>query len=229
LESFIEKMSLQVNGDARLALNILSVLGGFSPRELAELSEADVYKEIFSQLRQYDKNGNRHYDIISAFIKSIRGSHVDAALLWLAVMLDGGEDPEFIARRLMIIASEDIGLANNQALQVAANAHYVIKTIGMPEARITLGHAVIYLALSPKSNSAYLAIDKALSFVKENPTLSIPNHLSNTIGKDYRYPHDDPRSWVEQSYLAPECSSRFYQGKLEGMEPKLAEWINSRQ
>ena len=232
LETFVERISLQVNGDARLALNILNVLSGFRNDELQELSEQDVFKEIFSQLRQYDKGGNRHYDLISAFIKSMRGSNPDAALLWLAVMLDGGEDPEFIARRMLILASEDIGLANNQALQVATNAHYVVKTIGMPEARITLAHAVIYLSLSPKSNSSYLAINSAMNFVHGHPTIAIPPHLKGQpLGKNYRYPHDDQRAWVEQDYFALDLMPphKFFEAKNQGMEPKLTEWLHSRR
>ncbi|MDH4468144.1 MAG: replication-associated recombination protein A [Bacteriovoracaceae bacterium] len=236
LESFIAPIAKRVNGDARLALSILSNLSGFTIETLASSDSESILKEIFSLLRNYYKTGDRHYDIISAFIKSIRGSDPNAAILWLAIMLDGGEDPEFIARRLMILSSEDIGLANGQALQIAANAHYVVKTVGMPEARITLSHAVIYLSLSAKSNSAYLAINQAMSFVEKNSTISIPAHLSNQAwGSGYQYPHDDPRGWVEQNYFPPELLARpelrselnFYRPKLVGNEQRLNEWRSS--
>lgn len=218
LQMHVSEIAKFCDGDARKALNVLSLLSE-QPSEV--LHDESELKKLFQQQRAYDKNEARHYDVISAFIKSIRGSDPDAALLWLAVMLDGGEDPEFIARRLMILASEDVGLANSQALQVACNAHYVTKNIGMPEARITLAHAVTFMALSPKSNSAYLAIDEALAFVKENPTLQVPDHLSN-VGpgkKHYKYPHSFPGHWVAQIYRPPEASlMRFYRPGSLGSE-----------
>jgi putative ATPase len=211
------------DGDARKALNVLSLLA-LQPTEA--LNDPESLKRLFQQQRAYDKDQQRHYDVISAFIKSVRGSDPDAALLWLAVMLDGGEDPEFIARRLMILASEDIGLANSQGLQVACNAHYVTKNIGMPEARITLSHATVFLALSPKSNASYLAVDEALSFVRENPTLSVPGHLSN-VGpekKHYKYPHGFPGHWTPQVYRPPEASlMRFYRAGTLGSEGAMNE------
>ena len=175
-------------------------------------SEVELIEILNENSRQYDKSSNRHYDVISAFIKSIRGSDINAALLWLAIMLDGGEDIEFIARRLIIIASEDIGLANSNALQIATNAHYAIKNIGMPEARIILSHATISLAQSPKSNKAYLAIDKALDFVRNNPTLEVPDHLkSSGPGKrNYLYPHNYSDSKVKQNYFAKNVKKEFY-------------------
>lgn len=218
------------DGDARKALNVLSLLAE-QPAEVLQ-DEASL-KGLFQQQRAYDKNQQRHYDVISAFIKSVRGSDPDAALLWLAVMLDGGEDPEFIARRLMILASEDVGLANSQALQVACNAHYVTKNIGMPEARITLSHATVFLALSPKSNSTYLAMDEALAFVKENPTLQVPDYLSNAgpAKRHYKYPHAFPTHWVSQSYRPPEASlMTFYRaGKLGSESPMNEIWKKSCQ
>ena len=223
LAPFITELSQLSNGDARFALNQLSRLAAFNTEELADKEK--VLKELFEHARQYDRNANRHYDVISAFIKSIRGSDPQAALLWLAVMLDGGEDPEFIARRLMILASEDIGLANSQGLQVCSNAHYVVKHIGMPEARITLSHATVFLALSPKSNSVYTAIDEALSFVKENTTLEVPGHLCS-VGmekKNYKYPHSYPHNWVEQSYLPKNMNFRPYRPLNNGSEKALSE------
>ena len=225
LGEYCDDLAKLSNGDARFALNQLSRLVAFSKSELANKEE--VLKELFEHARQYDKNANRHYDVISAFIKSIRGSDPDAALLYLAIMLDGGEDPEFIARRLMILASEDIGLANSQGLQVTTNAHYVVKHIGMPEARITLSHATVFLALSPKSNSVYQAVDAALSFVKENPTLEVPGHLSNVSPdkKNYKYPHSFSGNWTEQRYLPTQVHTPFYRAGTNGSErPLLEQW-----
>lgn len=221
LKPFISELAKLSNGDARFALNQLALLQSYHEDELSDRTK--VLKELFEHARQYDRNANRHYDVISSFIKSIRGSDPQAALLYLAIMLDGGEDPEFIARRLMILASEDIGLANSQALQVTTNAHYVIKQIGMPEARITLSHATIYLALAPKSNSVYMAIDEALSFVKENPTIEVPGHLSS-VGlekKNYKYPHSYPKNWVDQRYLPQNVTEKFYTPQFNGTEKTL--------
>lgn len=223
LFDFISTLATNSNGDARFALNQLSRLTTYSSGELE--NKEIIFKELFEFARSYDKNANRHHDVISAFIKSIRGSDPDAALLYLAVMLDGGEDPEFIARRLMILASEDIGLANSQALQIASNAHYVVKNIGMPEARITLSHATIFLALSPKSNSSYLAINEALEYVKSKPTVEVPLHISNSSWekKNYLYPHDYPNNWVKQDYLPKETKIKFYKPQLNGSEFGLNE------
>lgn len=221
LKSYVEDLAKLSNGDARFALNQLARLSAFKETELQ--NKEQVLKELFEHARQYDRNANRHYDVISAFIKSIRGSDPDGALLYLAIMLDGGEDPEFIARRLMILASEDVGLANSQALQVTANAHYVVKHIGMPEARITLSHATVFMALSPKSNSVYKAVDAALSFVKENPTIEVPGHLSNVSPekKNYKYPHSYPGNWVEQRYLPQDVKHGFYKPLYNGSEKAL--------
>lgn len=223
LVPYLEDLAKLSNGDARFALNQLARLEAFDRSELE--NKEKVLKELFEHARQYDKNANRHYDVISAFIKSIRGSDPQAALLYLAIMLDGGEAPEFIARRLMILASEDIGLANSQALQVATNAHYITKQIGMPEARITLSHATVYLALSPKSNSVYTAIDEALAFVRESPTIEVPGHLSNVSPekKNYKYPHSYPHNWVDQAYLPKNMSKKFYGAQMNGSEKAIVE------
>ncbi len=223
LAPYLPELSKLSNGDARFALNQLSRLMAFNNDELKDSEK--VLKELFLHARQYDKNANRHYDVISAFIKSIRGSDPDAALLYLAIMLDGGEDPEFIARRLMILASEDVGLANSQALTVTTNAHYVTTKIGMPEARITLAHATVFMALSPKSNSAYTAINEALSFVKDNPTIHVPGHLSSVSPekKNYKYPHSYPGNWTEQDYLPKDVKSKFYRPQQNGSERALSE------
>lgn len=223
LENYINELAKLSNGDARFALNQLARLASFNKSELQNSEE--VLRELFEHARQYDRNANRHYDVISAFIKSIRGSDPDGALLYLAIMLDGGEDPEFIARRLMILASEDVGLANSQALQVTTNAHYVVKQIGMPEARITLSHATVFLALSPKSNSVYKAIDSALDYVKKNPTIEVPGHLSNVSPekKNYKYPHSYPGHWVEQRYLPIDVNESFYKSSSNGSEKVMVE------
>lgn len=223
LNDYIQDLAKLSNGDARFALNQLSRLEAFDRSELQHKEK--VLKELFEHARQYDRNANRHYDVISAFIKSIRGSDPDGALLYLAIMLDGGEDPEFIARRLMILASEDVGLANSQALQVTSNAHYVVSKIGMPEARITLSHATVFMALSPKSNSVYKGVDAALAYVKENPTIEVPGHLSNVSPekKNYKYPHSYPGNWTEQRYLPVYVREKFYEPQPNGSEKALNE------
>ncbi len=221
LANFLPELASLSNGDARFALNQLARLMAFSNEELKDSEK--ILKELFLHARQYDRNANRHYDVISAFIKSIRGSDPDAALLYLAIMLDGGEDPEFIARRLMILASEDVGLANSQALTVTTNAHYVTTKIGMPEARITLAHATVFIALSPKSNSVYMGINEAMSFVQDHPTIEVPGHLSS-VGqekKNYQYPHSYPGNWVDQDYLPKNASARFYKAQSNGSEKAL--------
>lgn len=210
-------------GDARSALNQLESLilkiDDINSMPLEQIKEK--YLEIH---RDFDKNSDRHYDVISAFIKSIRGSDVDSAVMWLAVMLDGGEDPEFIARRLMILASEDVGQANPNALTITCNTHYVVKNIGMPEARITLSHAVVYLCQSPKSNSVYNAINSALSYVKERPTIEVPNPLKNTHPEkqNYKYPHSYENHWVEQNYGARK--GEFYESSKQGHEKAMSEF-----
>jgi putative ATPase len=223
LREFIPEIARLSNGDARFALNQLSRLQAFDSQEL--VNKELVLKTLFEHARQYDRNANRHYDVISAFIKSIRGSDPDAALLYLAIMLDGGEDPEFIARRLMILASEDIGLANSQGLLVATSTHHVVKNIGMPEARISLAHATVFLALSPKSNSIYKGIDDALAYVKTHPTIEVPGHLSNVSPekKNYLYPHNYPQNWVDQDYLPKNVTQKFYRPQSNGSEKGLNE------
>lgn len=208
------------NGDARYAINILEELQTY-PQDERDLS---LLKKLVKQnSRHYDKNSERHYDVISAFIKSVRGSDADAAVLWLAIMLDGGEDPVFIARRLMILASEDVGLADPMAMQIANNAHYTVTQIGMPEARLALSNATIYLALAPKSNSTYNAINSALSYIKERPTIEVPTHLRNHHPdiKKYKYPHSYKNHWVEQVYTHER--EKFYESTDSGVEKTLVE------
>ncbi|GAB4454635.1 MAG: replication-associated recombination protein A [Bacteroidia bacterium] len=196
-------------GDARKLLNALeSVVLHIDNDEV--IIDNELVSKVLQKSILYDKNAEHHYDVISAFIKSVRGSDIDAALYWLAVMLKGGEDPLFIARRLIILAAEDIGLANPNALLLANACFDAVHKIGMPEARIVLSETTIYLAQSPKSNSAYLSIDAALDFVEKNGVEPVPLHLRNAptqlmrelnYGAEYKYPHDYPEHWVEQKYL----------------------------
>ena len=198
-------------GDARKLLNTLELVinTNINEKEIAITNEK-VTKELQENPALYDKDGEQHYDIISAMIKSIRGSDPNAAVYWLARMLAGGEDPKFIARRLIISASEDIGLANPNALLLANTCFDAVKFVGMPEARIILSQVAIYLATSPKSNSAYMAINKAMHLVKETGNLEVPLHLRNSptklmkklrYGADYKYSHDYKGNFIEQEYL----------------------------
>ncbi len=197
-------------GDARKLYNILELICNSSQNEDIIITNKLAVDRLQENMAIYDKSGEQHYDVISAFIKSVRGSNVDAAVYWLARMLTGGEDIKFIARRMIILASEDIGLANPNALLIANACFDAVSKIGMPEARIILSETVIYLASSPKSNSAYLAIDKAMALVKETGDLAVPLHLRNAptklmknldYGVNYKYPHDYPSNFVKQDYL----------------------------
>lgn len=220
----LEYIANYCNGDARSALNELELI--INHKGYEDLSIDEIKTNILNVQRKYDKNSERHYDVISAFIKSIRGSDTNAAILWLAVMIDGGETPEFIARRLIISASEDIGNADPRALQVATSCHYSIKNIGMPEARIILAQATTYLAQAPKSNSSYLAIDEALSFVKNNPTIEVPTHLRNhhPDKKNYKYPHSFSNHWTEQDYQG--FSFNFFTSSNIGYERMQKEYLD---
>lgn len=216
-DDILEIISKFSNGDARVALLHLEKI-----LQLKIMPSLDEIKSLIGRHAQsYDKNQNRHYDVISAFIKSIRGSDPDAALLWLAVMINGGEDPDFIARRLIILASEDVGLADPTALTLATSTHYAIKNIGMPEARIILAQTATYLALAPKSNSTYLAIDRALQYVENNPTILVPTHLCNhhPDKKNYKYPHDFENHYIKQTYS--HLKEPFYLKNDLGVEEKL--------
>ncbi|MDE6166725.1 MAG: replication-associated recombination protein A [Muribaculaceae bacterium] len=220
-------------GDARKLLNILDLLEQSTPAgEPLVISDAVVTERLQENPAAYDKGGEMHYDIISAFIKSVRGSDADAAVYWLARMVAGGEDPEFIARRLVILAAEDIGLANPNALLLANATFDVIKKIGWPEGRIPLAECTIYLARSPKSNSAYMAIGNALAGVERSGNLPVPLHLRNAptslmknmgYGADYKYPHNYPGHWVAQQYLPDELTdTRFWQPAPNPSETRLA-------
>ena len=218
----IELMAEYSGGDARKALGNLEMAINLKENNQFSL---EVFKDIILEnSRSYDRNKDRHYDVISAFIKSMRGSDPDATLLWLAVMLDGGEDPVFIARRLVIFASEDIGNADINALTMANNALNTVSHIGMPEARITLSQASTYLASTVKSNAAYNAINEALEYVQSQPTIEVPEHLKNFPIKGhpikYQYPHSFEESFVEQEY-SPLNTPQFYKPKNIGVEKNI--------
>ncbi len=212
------------NGDARRMLNLLEAALVVSGKK--EISLDHIMKVIKEQPVLYDRDEDYHYDIISAFIKSIRGSDADAALYWLALMLEGGEDPLFIARRLVILASEDIGLADSLSLVLAETAYDAVDRIGMPEARIILSHVTIYLALQPKSNSSYTAIEKAQDYVKTHKTIEVPSHLKATLyaKRYYKYPHDYQFHFVNQEYLGENV--KFYQPGDLGYEKELKKRID---
>lgn len=222
-------------GDARKLLNILElIVNSFSSDEIIITDEA-VERELQQNPLAYDKQGEMHYDIISAFIKSIRGSDPDAALYWMARMIEGGEDPQFIARRVVISASEDIGLANPNALLLANAAFDTVMKIGWPEARIALAEAVVYLATSPKSNSAYLGINAAIARVRETGNLPVPLHIRNAPTQlmaelgyhdGYKYPHDYPGHFTNQQYLPNEIQNeRFWYAQHSPNEEKLYNWM----
>lgn len=225
-------------GDGRKLFNILdTVISSYGPDDTIVINNKNVKTQIMQNPTMYDKNGEMHYDIISAFIKSIRGSDPDAALYWLARMVKGGEDPKFIARRLIISASEDIGLANPNAMLLANSAFEAVEKIGWPEGRIPLAEATVYLACSPKSNSAYLGINKAMQIVDETGTLPVPLHLRNAptklmkdigYGADYKYPHDYPGHYIRQQYMPDELKNiRIWQCQNNGTENKLHDYMQS--
>ncbi len=222
-------------GDARKLLNALElVVGTESDRDVIITNDL-VTEKLQENPAAYDKQGEMHYDIISAFIKSIRGSDPDAAVYWLARMIAGGEDPKFIARRLLISASEDIGLANPNALLLANACFDAVNKIGFPEARIVLSETAIYLASSPKSNSAYLAIDSALEEVNKSTNLSVPLQLRNAptnlmrdmqYGKGYKYPHDFEENFVNQEYMPKELKNhKFWHPQSNTSESRLSEFL----
>ncbi|RUL58707.1 replication-associated recombination protein A [Prevotella koreensis] len=219
-------------GDARKLLNILELVVEASPiGEDVVITDDVVVNRLQQNPLAYDKDGEMHYDIISAFIKSIRGSDPDAALYWMARMIEGGEDPQFIARRMVISASEDIGLANPNALLLANAAFDAVMKIGWPEGRIPLAECAIYLATSPKSNSAYMAIDKALDVVRKTGNQPVPLHLRNAPTKlmaelgysdGYKYSHDYPDNFVTQDFLPEELGNeRFWHAQHSPSEEKL--------
>jgi putative ATPase len=223
-------------GDARKLLNVFEIIIGTFQQQKEIVITNEIIESVAQQsLARYDKDGEQHYDIISAFIKSIRGSDPDAAIYWLARMVEGGEDPKFIARRLIISASEDIGLANPNALLMANNCFQAVQTIGWPESRIILAQCTIYLATSPKGNAAYMAINRAQEEVRRTGNLSVPLTLRNAptklmkelgYGEEYKYSHDYPGNFVVQNFF-PEGmqNNRFYQAGSSNKEQEISQVI----
>ncbi|MDR2696421.1 MAG: replication-associated recombination protein A [Deltaproteobacteria bacterium] len=219
------------HGDARTMLNLVEYVAGL-PEEARGVER--VRAGLPEILTRHDKAGDSHYELASALIKSIRGSDPDAALYYLACLLEGGEDPRFVCRRLILSASEDVGLADPQALTLAVSCMRAVEFTGMPEGYIPMAETVVYLALARKSNSAYAAYLNAAKEVRANGPQPVPLHLRNPstqlhkewgYGKEYRYPHDYPQAWVEQEYLPPELEGRrFYQPKDQGEEARLSAW-----
>lgn len=224
-------------GDGRQLLNLLeralplSYIGQGSYKISNQTLEKVAMRSVM-----YDKSGDNHYDTISAFIKSVRGSDPDASLFWLARMLIAGEDPLFIARRLVVLASEDVGNAEPYALSLATAAFQAVSMIGMPESRIILGQVTTFLASSPKSNASYQGIDEAMSIAKDNPSVTVPLHLRNAptklmkdldFGKEYRYPHSYPNHFVKQEYFPPEIDKKkFYYPSDQGREKKMKQYLD---
>ena len=226
-------------GDARKLINSLElVLNQFLTGNRTEITNEQVLSVLQENMALYDKNGEQHYDIISAFIKSIRGSDPNAAVYWLARMLVGGEDIKFIARRMLILASEDIGLANPNALNVANQCFQAVNVIGNPEARIILSECAVYLAVSPKSNSTYSAINEAMDLVKKTGNLPVPLHLRNAptklmkdmgYGKNYQYAHSYKGNFVDQEFLPKELSgTKFYTPGENTTENKILEELKKK-
>ena len=236
-----EAMALMVNvagGDARVALNGLETAAyATTPGDdgVRRIDLQTVEDALQSRSLRYDKAGDQHYDTISAFIKSVRGSSPDGALYWLSRMIEAGEDPLFIARRLVILAAEDIGLAEPMALSMAVAAQQAVHFIGMPEGRIPLAEAAVYLATAPKSNSAYAALNRAMEDVRSNRNEPVPLHLRNAVtglmkrmdyGKGYKYAHDYEGHFASQDYLPPSLKDRrYYQPSEEGREKYIAERV----
>ncbi|HHZ03175.1 MAG TPA: replication-associated recombination protein A [Tissierellia bacterium] len=233
-EDALNHIAEYANGDIRSALNALEIAvetteerGGIIKIDLEVALECIQRKKI-----NYDKDGDNHYDTVSAFIKSMRGSDPDAAVYWLAKMIKGGEDPKFIARRIIICASEDVGNADPRALEVAVNAFKAVEIVGFPEGRIILAQAAIYVACAPKSNASYLAIDRAMKAI-ESESHEVPSHLKdghykgasklNRV-KDYKYPHDYDKFYVKQTYM-PKMNTRFYEPKESGYESKIKRFL----
>ena len=222
-------------GDARKLLNIFELVVNSMNTETVTITNDKVTQLVQQNPARYDKTGEQHYDIISAFIKSVRGSDPNAAIYWLARMIEGGEDLKFIARRLIILASEDIGLANPTAIIMANNCFTAAATVGFPEARIILSQCTVYLASSPKSNASYLAINKAQQLVKQTGDLSVPLHLRNAptklmkqlgYGEDYKYAHDYQGNFVNQEFLPTEIvNTKLYDPGNNAKENSFREYL----
>lgn len=238
-----DALLIHSGGDARKLYNIIELaVKAAEETDAVKITNSLIESIVQQQSFAYDKKGENHYDVVSAFIKSIRGSHIDATLYWLARMINAGEKPEFICRRMIISAAEDIGLANPNALLLAQAAMQSVQSIGMPEGRIVMSEVAIYLASSPKSNSAYLAIDKALDHIRKSGPDPVPLHLRNAptalmkeleYGTKYKYPHDHPNNFTPQPYLPEELkNTKWYQAQSNAAEKKIQQkqderWKNS--
>ena len=238
-DEVLEDVCIFVNGDGRMALNILEQAAAMVPDE-GTISIEVLEKVVGRRIYTYDKKGDSHYDTISAFIKSMRGSDVQATVHYLARMIEAGEDPNFIARRIVICAAEDVGLADPQALILANAAAQAAHMVGFPEARIILSEAACYVALAPKSNSAYMAIDAAISDVRHKDCGQVPDHLKDSHysgasklghGKAYKYAHNYPNGYVKQQYLpTPLVDATYYNGIKRGREEQLLnDWEERRK
>ena len=238
-DEVLEDVGIFVNGDGRMALNILEQAAAMVPDE-GTISIEVLEKVVGRRIYTYDKKGDSHYDTISAFIKSMRGSDVQATMHYLARMIEAGEDPNFIARRIVICAAEDVGLADPQALILANAAAQAAHMVGFPEARIILSEAACYVALAPKSNSAYLAIDAAIADVRHKDCGQVPDHLKDSHysgasklghGNTYKYAHNYPNGYVKQQYLpTPLMDASYYNGIKRGKEEQLlCDWEKRRK
>ena len=230
-EDALTHIASTVSGDARAALNALDAASSIALSQNGPVTLEVAEEALQRRALPYDKSGDWHYDVISAFIKSMRGSDPDAAVYWLARMLDAGEDPRFIARRMVIFASEDVGNADPTALQVAVSAHHALEFVGLPEAKLNLSQAAVYLAIAPKSNASAVAIWRAEEDVRSRGALGVPNHLRDAhaaasrmtgAGKGYKYPHEFG-GHVEQQYLPDELKERRYFEPITGREQQLKE------
>src|SRR3954463_2407050 len=231
-EDALVHLADKAEGDARTAYNALEVAMALADQrgDAEKVTLADAEAALDARALRYERD--EHYDIISAFIKSMRGSDPDAALYWLARMIEAGEDARYIARRMVVLASEDIGMADPMALVVADAAARAVEFVGLPEASLNLGQAVVYLATAPKSNRAYLGLRRAQADVRDRPAGQVPKHLRDASyygaaklghGAGYHYPHDDPRGWVEQTYRPPEAEGRtYYEPSPHGFEKEIA-------
>ncbi|MGH9188029.1 MAG: replication-associated recombination protein A [Acidimicrobiales bacterium] len=234
----VDHLAPRVGGDGRQALTTIEVAAALARgRDDTNITLADAEAAIGTKALRYGRD--EHYDVISAFIKSIRGSDPDAGLYWLATMLEAGEDARFIARRLVILASEDIGLADSTALLVANAAAHAVEYVGLPEAQLNLAHAVVHLATAPKSNRAAAALWRASEDVRSGESTEVPMHLRDASyrsaarlghGRGYDYPHDDPRGWVPQQYRPPEVADRtYYEPSSHGAEQEIARRMHQRR